>query len=122
MRAIAKYYLIIVSVIFLLFSCNSQKKFSKETWLEDDGTLSFPYRNSMLKDLTTNYRLKGLSYKQVIALIGEPSQVDSNTFCYRVQTKYDVVDPVYTKDLYIKLSNDSVVELFRIEEWTKKEE
>ena len=85
--------------------------------------MEYPYRRAMLKDLMTNYKLKGLSYKELVDLIGEPQKNligDSDEIYYPVFEDYGSdIDPVHTIDLAIKLNKDSVVTDFRVDEWKK---
>lgn len=109
-------------LLFLLTSCNSDIKFEKEKWLEF-GDIEYPYRKSMLHDLTTNYKLKGLSYKQLIDLIGVQKKNligDSNEIYYEILTEYGWnIDPVHGITLAFKLDKDSIVTDYRIDEWKK---
>ena len=85
--------------------------------------MSFPNRNSMIHDLTTNYKITGLTYKQLIDLLGKPQGVidsNKNTIFYDVDIDYGHdIDPVYTKTLQIYFNSDSVVTAFNLEEWKK---
>lgn len=108
-------------LMLCFFSCNSQKKFDKTKWaIRED--MEYPYRRAMLKDLTDNYKLNGLSYKQLIALLGEPlnSSRDSNQFYYPIYEYYGSdIDPIYTITLDITLLKDSTVGDFKVTEWKK---
>jgi hypothetical protein len=105
----------------MLFSCNS--KFEKSKWIQTDDIENYPFRDRMIKDLTSNHKLKGLTYSQLIDLIGKPHgniQNDSNWISYPIKIKYGGdIDPIYTKYLTFKLSKDSVVIDFKINEWKK---
>jgi hypothetical protein len=67
----------------------------------------------MLKDLMNHHQLKGLTYKQLVDLIGEPekySDEEPNTATYNIVTDYGRdIDPVYIKNLEVKISSDSIV-------------
>jgi hypothetical protein len=104
-----------------LFSCKDfeQIKFDKGKWRTKDD-MEFPYRNKMLKDLTTNYKLVGLKHSEIIELLGEPNFSDSSSFAYQVIEDYGSdIDPVYTKNLDFEFSKDSMITAFKIEEWKK---
>ena len=104
-----------------LFSCKDfgQTKFDKGRWITKDD-MEFPYRNKMLKDLTTNYKLVGLKYNEIINLLGEPNYSDSSSFAYQVIEDYGTdIDPVYTKDLDFEFNKDSIITTFKIAEWKK---
>jgi hypothetical protein len=81
-----------------------------------------PYRKKMLKDLTTNHKLVGLKYLEIIRLLGAPNFQDSATasFGYDIIINYDSdVDPIYTKTLNFTISKDSVIISFKVNEWKK---
>jgi hypothetical protein len=103
----------------LTIACN-QTKFDKSKWIAKDD-IEYPYRKAMLRDLITNYKFKGLSYKQLIELLGEPGNIvgDSNAIYYPISEEYDVIDPVHTIDLEIIFNKDSVVSDYKIYEWKK---
>jgi hypothetical protein len=112
---------------FLLFifltSCSNNEKFDKAKWKEQGDLRIYTYRKSMLNDLTKNYKLKGLSYRQLIDLIGEPekySDKENDIVYYEIETDYSFdIDPVYTKTLQLKLTKDSIVDSYNIKEWKK---
>ena len=86
--------------------------------------MEYPYRKSMLKDLTTNHQLKGLTYKQLIDLIGEPQKNlvgKSDEIYYPITTEYGhptlSPDSVGSITLAFKLNKDSIVTDFRIDKW-----
>ena len=64
--------------------------------------------------------MKGISYVQLIKLLGEPeeySKADSNILYYNIVTEYRYnIDPIYIKNLEIKLSTDSIVTSISINE------
>ena len=111
-------------MVLLIAACtqNFNQKFNKSNWMEERDLQTFPYRDNMLNDLTTNYKLKGLTYKQLIDLIGEPqnNMGDTNTICYPILVDYGFdIDPVHSKTLVIELNNDSIVIDYKIDEWKK---
>ena len=110
-------YIIIVFVIILL-GCNQQIKFDKDKWVEG-GNMEFPNRNRMLEDLTTNYKLVGIKYPELINLLGEPQYNDSASLGYVIEIHYDVIDPDYSKTLNFNFNKDSVITSFKVEEWKK---
>ena len=113
--------LLLFIVLFGLFSCKDfgQIKFDKGKWRTTDD-MEFSYRNKMLKDLTTNYKLVGLKHSQIIDLLGEPNFSDSSSFAYQVIEDYGSdIDPVYTKNLDFEVSKESIITAFKIEEWKK---
>ena len=89
--------------------------------MEQGDLKMYPYRKSMLKDLTDNHKITGLSYGQLINLIGEPDKTSINNnsiIYYDIITDYGHdIDPIFTKTLKISLTKDSTVKNFKIEEW-----
>src|SRR4051794_275781 len=86
----------------LLFSCNNiqQEKFDKVNWYRPaDPAFPPSHRKNMLKDLTTNYKLTGIKYSELINLLGEPNFIDSSSFGYEVDVDYGHdIDPIYIKN------------------------
>ena len=115
----------IIYFLFFIFltSCSNNEKFDKVKWQEQGDLRMYTHRKSMLNDLIKNYKLIGLSYKQLINLIGEPenySDKEKDKVYYEIETDYGTdIDPIYTKSLQIKLTKDSIVESFTIKEWKK---
>ncbi|MGE5518902.1 MAG: hypothetical protein ACM3VS_03165 [Candidatus Dadabacteria bacterium] len=114
---VLKYSLIAFTII--LISCNQQSKFDKTKWATG-GNMEFPYRTSMLKDLTMNYKLVGLKYSELIVLLGQPQYHDGTlSIGYEIDTHYDVIDPVYNKKLVFTFNKDSVITSYKVNEWKK---
>lgn len=116
--------LILQFTFVILLSCNEnnkQIKFSKNKWNEQTDPL-FPssYRPKMLTDVTTNHKLVGLKYSQLIDFLGIPDVKDSSSLSYKIIVEYKQdVDPVYTKDLDFSFSKDSIITSFKVNEWNK---
>lgn len=95
-------------------------KFDKMAWNEKGDLGTYPNRKKMLKDLLNNYQLKGLTYKQLIDLLGEPetySDEEPNTATYNIVTDYGGdIDPVYIKNLEVKFGADSIMRNVTINE------
>src|SRR3954471_11577756 len=95
-------------------SCNRQQKFTRELWSYGDG-LDFPTRKAILDDLLANHKIVGLNHYQVVQLLGSPQLRDTASFKYSYQiedtgTKYNPKkNPVYTKNLVLYFSKDSIV-------------
>ena len=111
----------LAALVFLFSSCSNEEKFNKEKWNErTDPAFPPPYRKTMLKDLTTNHKLVGLKYSQLIELLGEPNFNNTNSLAYKVIEDYGHdIDPVYTKNLDFTFSKDSVITSFKVDEWKK---
>ncbi|MEO8949965.1 MAG: hypothetical protein ABI308_16240 [Mucilaginibacter sp.] len=116
---------ILVTVVFtVLTACsNHQVKFDKEKWNAGDG-ISYSMRDNVLTDLVTNYKLKGMTYKDVIRLLGKPDDTAA------LKTSYEIINtaheynpklkPTYKKSLEFYFSKDSVVTSFKVYEHTDK--
>ena len=115
--------LLFAIMIYILLSCNSntQIKFDKGKWNEEnDPAFPSPYRSKMLIDLTTNYKLVGLKYFQLVDLLGLPDFKDTSSLSYSIIEDYGYdIDPVYTKYLDFTFSKDSLITSFKIREWKK---
>ena len=116
-------FLSIFLLFLLLTACNWNKKFDKTLWINRSDIGTHPYRNRMYKDLLANHKLKGISYKNLVDLIGEPEKEYSdepNEIYYEILTDYGFdIDPVKTKTLIFRLNSDSTIIDFKIEEWKK---
>jgi hypothetical protein len=118
------YPIIIFVFIFILFSCkgrHNQEKFDTAKWTEQEDPLFPPkQRQLMLDDLITNHKLEGLTYQQLIGILGIPDNKDDTSLSYKIIVDYSKdIDPVYTKDLDFSFSKDSLIKSFRILEWKK---
>ncbi len=114
---------VFILVSLMLSSCNynKQEKFDKAKWNkhEDAGQPSI-FRNKMLNDLTTNYKLIGFRYMALVELLGEPNFKDSNSLGYDIIVEYgNDIDPIYTKTLRFTFSRDSIIKSFKVNEWKK---
>lgn len=95
-------------------------KFDKEKWRDGDAGI-YPYRDAMLNDLLS-HPVKGMTYKELTELVGEPNRSDANVDSpyYDIITDYGSdIDPVYCKTLTIYLNKDSVITGYRVDEWKK---
>lgn len=114
-------FICFVLLLGLPFSCRQQVKFDKSKWMEGDAGI-YPYRESMLNDLLA-HKIKGMHYKELIKLAGEPNGVDNHigSRCYDIVVDYGSdVDPVYTKTLTVYLNKDSVITGYKVREWKKQ--
>jgi len=87
--------------------------FDKLAWKEKGDLNIYAIRDQMLEDLMNHHQLRGLTYKQLIELLGEPekySDEEPNTATYNIVTNYGKnIDPVYIKNLEVTFSTDSIV-------------
>ena len=116
------YRLIGISVLLLFLSyCGvKEKKFNKTTWNERDD-IFYLNRESMVNDLMKNHLRKGMTYNDLIELIGNPenyANMERNTIGYEILVDYGWdIDPVEGKTLFIRLSNDSIIVDYYLEHW-----
>jgi hypothetical protein len=119
-----KFPLVIPLILLCTFisSCNDitrSEKFDSVKWKqynEVDG----PDRDLMAEDLLKNYKLIGLSNRQMLQLLGAPANYTDTTKTYYVLTEeYDSIDPVSGKNLIITFSKDSIITHAQIKEWHK---
>ncbi|MFD0751817.1 outer membrane protein assembly factor BamE [Mucilaginibacter calamicampi] len=105
--------------------CNNQQKFTRELWHYGDG-LDFPSRKNILDDLLANHKIVGLNHYQVVQLLGSPQFRDTSVFKYSYQiedtgTKYNPKKkPIYTKNLVLYFSKDSIVTKKEVTEKTRE--
>ena len=121
-----KKLLIVCVILFLTASCSSGKKFNKTDWNHRMSEGNYDQREAMLEDLLTNHPLKGKNIGELRALFGAD---DLEVFKYdhqliiqmNILTDYGWdIDPVYTKDLFLYLDQDSVVSSLKVKEWRKE--
>jgi hypothetical protein len=117
MRQIQTFLLISI----ILLSCQSQERFDKVKWqMRDDPAFPPRSRKAMLQDLTSNYKLEGMSSSQIVELLGEPDNKDDSSITYKIEEKYGSdIDPVYTKTLEIKLGKNETAQAINVREWKK---
>lgn len=112
---------LIIFCMLPFFSC--KQKFDRAAW-DDKIDWDYPQRNDMVDDLINNHKLKGLSYKKLVAYLGpaERSMEDSTKVYYQVLMDFGWdIDPVHTKYLVFKLNKDSIVTDMKLEEWKKNQ-
>lgn len=116
------FFKIAICLLFVVaFTGCVRVKFDKEKWGDTDG-LTYKMRDRVLEDLTTNYKLVGMNYKDVIRLLGKPDHY------YPLKTSYQILSteaqynpknkPIYRKNLEFYFSKDSIVTRFNIYEHT----
>ena len=116
-------YILIFTLLFTLHSCKDKNiSFEKTGWNQDkDGIPCPPLREEMLDDLLQNHDLKGLTYKQLIDKLGEPSICETcndNTLNYEIVVEYNFdIDPVYIKTLEFHYNQDSIITDWKIIEF-----
>ena len=98
----------LIIFIFLLFSCGIEdKKFDKATWNEKDD-MYYANREKMVKDLMENHLKNGMTYQEVIDLLGQTQNYQNdppNTIWYEIMVDYGWnIDPQKGKTLYIEFN------------------
>ena len=112
---------IFIVYVFSLMSCQNKLKFDKLLWTTKEYPEAPPQmRNNMVYDLTTNYKLRETSYKNLVELLGEPDGKDSANLFYDIIVDYGSdIDPVYIKTLSFEMDKDSIIKSYKITEWHK---
>jgi hypothetical protein len=118
-------FLVIVTLILLcefLSGCNDitrSEKFDRERWKEY-SEVDGPNRDLMANDLLKTHKLVGLTNKQMLQLLGSPSNFsDTTKTYYELATEFDEIDPISGKNLVITFNKDSVITSAVIKEWHK---
>ena len=90
-------------------------KFDKNKWAVKQDP-DYPYRDKMLSDFMTNYKLHDLKKDSLIHLLGLPDRTDNGYLFYRIAQQRLGIVPLHTKTLVVKLTKDSTVEWRKIHE------
>ncbi len=103
-----------IIILFALFSCNQdrQKSFSQDDWtLREDGF--YLNRQYVVNDLLNNHLKEGMTYTEIISLLGKPDYQSLETdsmIHYEILEKYSLnIDPDEIRYLDIKLGKDSLL-------------
>ena len=101
-------FIIFVSILCCVaFSCSNHKaasaneKFDKIRWQTKEGS-GYPFRENMLNDLITNYKLSGLRKSELLDLLGAPTRTDSSFLFYTVKNPHLGAFTFSNKSLVIK--------------------
>lgn len=95
----------------MLLACNQDnpsskhqqetQKFNPEKWaVKDKG--DYPYRDIMLDDLRSSYKLKFISRDSILQLLGVPDKEVEAYLYYRISQRRLGAWPLHTKTLVIK--------------------
>lgn len=109
---------VIISILYLSTGCNNHK-FDKNLWETRD--VHYPYRKNMVKDLMKNHLHKGMTYKEVVDLLGgDHTRICGDTvqIVYEVDVRYFGIDPVKGSDLYVNFTADSILTDFSVRKWS----
>jgi hypothetical protein len=121
-KTVLKFYLFfLIITLFINSSCESNEiKFDKSKWNEKvDGI--YLYREKMATDLIANHLRKGMIYREIVELLGNPevySDLGENIIASAIMEDFGWdIDPVETKTLIIELTKDSMVNNYEIMHW-----
>jgi hypothetical protein len=107
----------------LLISCHQKNKFDTSLWTEQSEPGKYPNRKFIVDDLIKNYKLEGLSDREVIKLLGDPFPKNifkSDTMWYPIEMKFDQKGYLAgAQSLILKFNGDSIVRAFELLEWEK---
>jgi hypothetical protein len=113
-------YIILLSLTFLISCGVKEEKFNKSTWNKRDD-IFYANRESMINDLMKNYLRKGMSYAELVELIGQPENyvnMKPYSIGYEIMVDYGSdIDPVKGKKLLFTLSKDSTIIRYKLEKW-----
>jgi hypothetical protein len=109
--------------MFLIVACTSkdnsikEQKFDKAKWLIKKEN-QYPYRDKMLKDFISSYKLNGYGKDSLLNLLGEPERVENGHLYYPISQTYlpNTTFPLHTKTLVVKLTAANTVEWRKIHE------
>ena len=112
---------------FILFisSCKPSHTFDKKKWAEHKDLINYPNRKDMLDDLLKNYELKGKSYSQILDLLGQPVmtplKIDTiSELLYGIEMDFGKDKTLkHVKTLSLKFNSDTIVQDYKIIEWSK---
>ncbi|MBF9224257.1 hypothetical protein [Hymenobacter ruricola] len=97
-----------------------ETKFDKSQWLIMGDIGSFPCREHMLEDSVKHHQLQGLTYNQLLALLGEPSNYGESDGTIRhliIEDFASDIDPVHGKTLDLTLGPDSITTSYKVSVW-----
>jgi hypothetical protein len=104
----------------LLSSCQHERKFNRSEWCEMSSVNDYT-RDDMLKDVLSHHITKGKSIQEIKYLLCGEGTVDYLSasepgMVINIVTKYNGIDPDYTKDLYVYINLDSTIRKIEIHE------
>lgn len=119
--SIARKIMFLVYLTFTLAACGqTAMKFDKAKWSVRED-IFYAYRERMTDDLMKNYLKKGMTYREVVELLGSADDFQSGpsgSLAYEIMVDYGWnIDPQKGKTLYINLAEDSTVKNWRLEKW-----
>lgn len=127
MKSHHRIILAILVFIYMQTGCTEKSvSFSREKWDEWDG--HYHSRKDVIKDVMDNHLKKGVTYHEVVKLLGESryknfsDELNLNDsipqIIYEIEVKYkSFIDPYEGKDLIIKFGKDSLVTEYKLVKW-----
>ena len=110
-----------LSLICILGACSSLIPFDKQKWIAyDDPAFPPTGRAAILKDLLQNHQLVGLTYAELKEKLGAPDYETGHAVTYKIVLDYEDLDPVYSKNLELGCTTDSIINAFNVVEWKAK--
>jgi hypothetical protein len=109
----------ILLVVVSICGCNNTGEFDKAKWMERGRDLNFPFRDKMLNNLTTTYKITGINLDSLTKMLGDPEIRVREKSIVGYQIIFELKDgsPIHIKNLELILDKDSNVKSFSIQEW-----
>ena len=111
--------MIAMAVLSVTMTSCSHTKFEKGKWIDRTDPAFPPYdRRNMVEDLLKNHKLVGLTYRQLIDNLGKPDVDEEGLLIYHIIIDFkDDIDPIFTRDLDISYSKDSLIAFVKVVDW-----
>ena len=108
----------------MLISCKKEMKYDVNKWNDFEDSVTFEYRDAMLKDLLENYHIKGRNINDMEKIFGPIDEHnfsdEENRLCFVVLQKWSGIDPIYTKYLNISYNQNGIIDSVYVSEYSSK--